>query len=152
MLYYEQVFVFCRLINKSALEWFILIMCKWHILIRSTNLCSRNHSILCFWLDRFMPLICYIRPDNIRKLLIFWYFRGCRMRPVAWNGLRRDDRQMPITEQLLHQTMEKSHQKRSIKKVVRKNFVIFKRKHLCSSNMFYPFIGNVPAMKFLCRS
>ena len=27
-LYFEQVFVFCRLINKGVLEWFLLIMCK----------------------------------------------------------------------------------------------------------------------------
>ena len=27
-LYFAQVFVFCRLINKSVLEWFLLIMCK----------------------------------------------------------------------------------------------------------------------------
>ena len=26
--YFGQVFVFCRLINKSVLEWFLLIMCK----------------------------------------------------------------------------------------------------------------------------
>ena len=28
VLYFEQVFVFCRLINKSVLEWFLLMMCK----------------------------------------------------------------------------------------------------------------------------
>ena len=28
VLYFGQVFVFCRLINKSVLEWFLLIMCK----------------------------------------------------------------------------------------------------------------------------
>ena len=27
-LYFGQVFVFCRLINKSVLEWFLLIMCN----------------------------------------------------------------------------------------------------------------------------
>ena len=43
--YFGQVFVFCRLINKNVLEWFILIMCKEHILSRSTNL-SRNHPTL----------------------------------------------------------------------------------------------------------
>ena len=28
VLYFEQVFVFCRLINKSVWEWSLLIMCK----------------------------------------------------------------------------------------------------------------------------
>ena len=28
VLYFEQVFVFCRLINESMLEWSLLIMCK----------------------------------------------------------------------------------------------------------------------------
>ena len=28
VVYFGQVFVFCRLINKSVLEWFLLIMCK----------------------------------------------------------------------------------------------------------------------------
>ena len=42
-------FVFCRLTNKNVLEWFLLI---WHTLSRSTNLLSRNHSTLCFWLIR----------------------------------------------------------------------------------------------------
>ena len=29
LFYFEQVFVFFRLINKSVLEWFLLIVCKW---------------------------------------------------------------------------------------------------------------------------
>ena len=28
VVYFGQVFVFCRLINKSVLEWFLPIMCK----------------------------------------------------------------------------------------------------------------------------
>ena len=28
VLYFKKVFVFCKLINKSLLEWFLLIMCK----------------------------------------------------------------------------------------------------------------------------
>ena len=43
VLYFGQVFVFFRLINESELEWFLLIMCKWHTLTRSTNLFSRKH-------------------------------------------------------------------------------------------------------------
>ena len=39
---FGQVFVFCGLINKSVLEWFLLIMCKKHTVRRSTNLFSRN--------------------------------------------------------------------------------------------------------------
>ena len=46
------VFVFCRLINKNVLEWFLLIMYKEHALIRSTNLFSRNHPLLCFSLRK----------------------------------------------------------------------------------------------------
>ena len=29
-LYFEQVFVFCILINKNVLEWFLQIICKEH--------------------------------------------------------------------------------------------------------------------------
>ena len=38
------------LINKKMLEWFLPIVCKEHIL--TTNLLSRNHPKLCFWLIR----------------------------------------------------------------------------------------------------
>ena len=44
--YFGKVYVFCRLINKNVLEWFLLIMCKEHSLRRSTNLFSRNHPTL----------------------------------------------------------------------------------------------------------
>ena len=50
--YFEQVFVFCRLMNKNMLEWFLLIMCIEHTLSRSTNLLSRNHPTLCFLIKR----------------------------------------------------------------------------------------------------
>ena len=33
---FGQVFVFCRLINKNVLEWFLL-MCQEHTLTKSTN-------------------------------------------------------------------------------------------------------------------
>ena len=51
MLYFEQV-VFCMLINKYRLEWFLLMKCKEHILLRSTNVFTGNHSKLYFWLIR----------------------------------------------------------------------------------------------------
>ena len=40
--YFEQVFVFCILINKKVLEWFLQIACKEHTLTRSANLFIRN--------------------------------------------------------------------------------------------------------------
>ena len=52
MFYFEQVFAFWMLINKNMLEWFLPIKCKEHTLLRSTNLFSRNHPKLCFWLIR----------------------------------------------------------------------------------------------------
>ena len=52
MFYFGQVFVFWRLVNKNMLGWFLLIMCKEDTLIKSTNLFSKNHPILCFWLRR----------------------------------------------------------------------------------------------------
>ena len=52
MFYFGQVFNFCRLINKSVLEWFLLIICKEHTLVTFTNLFNRNHFTLCFWLKR----------------------------------------------------------------------------------------------------
>ena len=30
MFYFEQDFVFCMLISKNVLEWFLLIICKEH--------------------------------------------------------------------------------------------------------------------------
>ena len=50
--HFGQVFGFCILINKNVLEWFLLIICKGHTLTRSTNLFSRNHTTLWFWLRR----------------------------------------------------------------------------------------------------
>ena len=50
--YFGEVFVLFRLINKKVLEWFVPIICKEHILTRSTNLLNRNHPTLCFWLRR----------------------------------------------------------------------------------------------------
>ena len=49
---FRRSFCFCRLINKNMLEWFLLVMCKEYTLTGSTNLFSRNHSALCFWLRR----------------------------------------------------------------------------------------------------
>ena len=57
IVYFGQVFVFCSLIYKKVLEWFLLIMCKEDILCTSTIL-LRNHPILSFWLreeGRKMP-------------------------------------------------------------------------------------------------
>ena len=28
IIFFEQVFVFCRLINKNVMEWFLVIICK----------------------------------------------------------------------------------------------------------------------------
>ena len=50
MVYFGQVFVFCRLINKNVLEWFLQII--FHTLNRSANFFSRNDLTLCFWLRR----------------------------------------------------------------------------------------------------
>ena len=47
----------CKIINKNVLEWFLLIMCKDHILARSTNLISRNHLKICFGLKRKYRLL-----------------------------------------------------------------------------------------------
>ena len=44
--YFEQVFVFCRLINQNVLEWFLHI--KNILKSRSTNLFSRNHPYCVF--------------------------------------------------------------------------------------------------------
>ena len=52
VLYFGQVFVFCRLINKSTLEWFLTKLVYTNTLTRSTNSCSRNQPTLCFWLAR----------------------------------------------------------------------------------------------------
>ena len=52
MFYFEQVFVFCMLINKNLLEWFLIIICKEYTLLISANVLSRNHPTLCFCLIR----------------------------------------------------------------------------------------------------
>ena len=49
---FRLAFDFCSLINKTLLEWFVLIMCKEHTLSRSANHLSRNHPALRFWLRR----------------------------------------------------------------------------------------------------
>ena len=46
MFYFQQGFVFCRLIDKKVLEWFLLIMCEEPTLSTSTNLLHRNHPTL----------------------------------------------------------------------------------------------------------
>ena len=46
MFYFKSFFAFCMSINKNVLEWFLLIICKEHTLLRSTNLFSRNHRKL----------------------------------------------------------------------------------------------------------
>ena len=102
MSYWKPVFALCVLIKEKVLEWFLLIICKEHNLPRSTNLFSRNHPTLCFW-------------------------------------LLREGRQMPNTEQLLHQTDKSSHRRCSIKKAALKYFAMFTRKHLCWS-LFFNFI------------
>ena len=38
---------------------------------------------LCIW----ALFTQYISPENIRKSLIFWYFKGYRKRSLAWNGI-----------------------------------------------------------------
>ena len=43
MFYFEQAFVFCILINKNVLEWFLPKICKEYTLPTSVNLLSRNH-------------------------------------------------------------------------------------------------------------
>ena len=50
--YFGQAFVFCMLINKNVLEWFLLIMCKERTLSRTINFASSNHPLLCFCLRR----------------------------------------------------------------------------------------------------
>ena len=46
-LYFGQVFVFCILINKNVLEWFLQTIYKEHTPTRSANLFIRNpHCVL----------------------------------------------------------------------------------------------------------
>ena len=60
---FGQVFVFCRLFNKNLLKWFLLMICKEHILNRSTKRFGRNHPTLCFWLRRGWKML------NTKQLL-----------------------------------------------------------------------------------
>ena len=46
--YFEQIFLFCIVINKNVLEWFLLIMRKEYTLSTTPNLFNRNHLVLCF--------------------------------------------------------------------------------------------------------
>ena len=65
-----QVFIFCDLINKNVLEWFLLIMCRERTLSGSTNLLSKNHRILCLRLRkriRQIPNIIIFMISNFRK-------------------------------------------------------------------------------------
>ena len=48
--YFEQVFVFCRVINETVLEWFLLIICKKNTLYLQTFLVDTFPY--CFWFRR----------------------------------------------------------------------------------------------------
>ena len=74
------VFVFCRLINKNVLEWFLLIMYKEHTLIRSTNLFSRNHPLSCFLLRKE-------GRQMSNYLLTLWVIN---LHPHACNFIKKD--------------------------------------------------------------
>ena len=72
MFYFGQVFVFCMLINKDVLEWFLLIMCREHTLDRYSKLLSRKRTTFCFLLrrnkvDRFPVLIKFMIRSNCRE-------------------------------------------------------------------------------------
>ena len=79
--YFGQVFVFCWSINKNVLEWFLLIISEKYTLTRSTNLLSRNHSTLCFWLCCSLLIPCSLSDWGlicqfaVQSLLIFYYKR-----------------------------------------------------------------------------
>ena len=77
-----QVFVFCRVINKNVLEWFLLITCKEHALSRSTYILSRNDPALSCSLT-----LSWRRPISYRNQSIdllsksmdkFLYYNGLR--------------------------------------------------------------------------
>ena len=81
--YFWQLFVLYRLISKSVLKWFLLIMCKEYTLRRSKTLLSNNHPALYCCLRREgqrMPLILVnfmIRsncPESSNEFLDNYFF------------------------------------------------------------------------------
>ena len=50
--YFGQVFVLYELINKNALKWFLLTMCKEHTLSSSTNLLQQKPSPIMLLIKR----------------------------------------------------------------------------------------------------
>ena len=69
-------FFFCQIfpnvgnINKNVLGWFLLIMCNDDTLTRSSNLISRNHITLSFWLKREGWPTSYYQAVTFFKLIL----------------------------------------------------------------------------------
>ena len=91
-------------------------------------------QVFLFWrlinknfLEWFLPIIC--KEHTLTKSTTTF----SRSFPKLCFELRRECRQMPTTEHLVHQTDKNSHRRCSIKKAVLKNLSIFIGKQLCWS-------------------
>ena len=99
MCYFGQAFVFCLLIDKTVLEWFLLIICGEHSLATPTNLFSRNHPTLCFSLkvqscklskNKYMTASTQITSSEILTFIAVLVFKLLSHKVLFTN--RRDNR------------------------------------------------------------
>ena len=74
LLFLTLLLFFCKSSNKNVLEWFLLIISKECNLTRSTNLLSRNHPTLCFWLRKdtqYILLTLWLEVQSSRSQMFF---------------------------------------------------------------------------------
>ena len=81
--------------NKNVLEWFLLIINKEYTLTRSTNLLSRSHPTLCYWLRRdaqYLLLTLWLKVQNRNSLSqmffrigVLKYFSGLTRKHLSWS-------------------------------------------------------------------
>ena len=122
MSYFEQLLVFCMLINKNVLEQFLLIICKEHTQPRSTNIYSRNHPTFC---------LCVIREGrkmpNTEQLLYQTdkrCHRRCSIKKAVLKNLARFTGK-PLCWKLFFNFIKKRLQDRyfAVAKFLRKTFL-----------------------------
>ena len=69
----------------TMFEWFLLTISKKYILTRSTNLCSRNHSMLCFWLKRGRQMYRSSSSQMFFKIGVLKNFTIFTRKYLCWN-------------------------------------------------------------------
>ena len=87
MFHFGQVFIFCRLeVNQQNVsEWFLLMMCQEHTLMRYANFFGGNHPTLWFWLRREGQQIQYwtVTLSSWKKQLLEVFYKKAILKNSA---------------------------------------------------------------------